>query len=82
MSLPEGGPFRYEIIIGELCMPRSPNTRHQEISGNLFEIIRDFLRASPVGKIFPTPRRGLFQKSSSCGRTGLGLCLEGAFVPT
>jgi len=36
MSLPEGGPFRYEIIDGELCMTPSPNTRHQEISKNLF----------------------------------------------
>ena len=55
MSLPEGGPFRYEIIDGELCMTPSPSPRHQEISGNLFEIIRHFLRSNPLGKVFDAP---------------------------
>ena len=55
MALPEGGPVRYELIDGELCMTPSPVPRHQEISGNLFEIIRHFLRANPLGKVFSAP---------------------------
>jgi len=55
MTLPEGGPFRYEIIDGDLCMTPAPNIRHQEISINLSEIIRHFLRSNPVGKVFYAP---------------------------
>ena len=55
LSLPEGGPFRYEIIDGELCMTPSPRPRHQRISGNIFEIIRHFLRTNPIGEVFAAP---------------------------
>jgi len=62
MSLPEGGPFRTEIIDGELCMTPFPNTRHQKISGNLFEIIRHFLRSNPLGELFAAPCDVVFSK--------------------
>jgi len=62
MSLPEGGPFRYEIIDGELCMTPSPNTRHQEISKNLFFKIESFLRKNPLGKVFYAPYDVVFSK--------------------
>ena len=55
LSLPEGGPFRYEIIDGELCMTPSPPPRHQRISGNIFGIIRHFLRTNPIGEVFAAP---------------------------
>ena len=55
MSLPEGGPFRYEIIDGELCMTPSPAPRHQHISMNLSGIAWDFLRSNPLGEIFAAP---------------------------
>ena len=56
MALPEGGPLRYEIIDGELTMTPAPNTRHQEISGNLFRIISTFLHGNPgSGKVFSAP---------------------------
>ena len=55
MALPEGGPVRYEIIDGDLCMTPAPSPRHQEISGNLFEIIRHFLRTNPLGKVYAAP---------------------------
>ena len=55
MTLPEGGPFRYEIIDGELYMTPSPTPRHQKISGNLFALIWTFLRSNPLGEIFSAP---------------------------
>ncbi|MHB1287256.1 MAG: Uma2 family endonuclease [Leptospirales bacterium] len=55
LALPEGGPLHYEIIDGELCVTPSPNTRHQEISGNLFGMIWEFLRRNPLGKVFAAP---------------------------
>ena len=55
MSLPEGGPFRYEIIDGELCMTPSPNTRHQEISWNLSGFFWSFLKRRPIGRSFSAP---------------------------
>ena len=55
MSLPEGDPYRYELIDGEFFMTPSPTPRHQEISGNLFGIVWNFLRANPVGKVFSAP---------------------------
>ena len=55
MTLPEGGPYRYEIINGELFMTPSPTPRHQEISGNLFAFIWTFLRSNPLGKVFAAP---------------------------
>lgn len=56
MALPEGGPLHYEIIDGELTMTPAPNTRHQEISGNLFRIISTFLHGNPgSGKVFSAP---------------------------
>ena len=33
----------------------APSPRHQEISGNLFEIIRHFLRTNPLGKVYASP---------------------------
>ncbi len=56
MALPEGGPVRYEIIDGELCMTPSPVPRHQEISWNLSRIIGDYLYRTPGrGKAFSAP---------------------------
>ncbi|MHB8423436.1 MAG: Uma2 family endonuclease [Leptospirales bacterium] len=62
MSLPEGGPFPYEIIGGELCMTPSPSTRHQEISGNLFVIAWNFLRKKNIWKVFSAPYDVVFSK--------------------
>ena len=62
LTLPEGGPHRYEVIDGELCMTPAPNTRHQEISINLSEIIRHFLRSNPIGKVFSAPYDVVFSR--------------------
>ena len=55
MALPEGGPVRYELIEGDLCMTPAPNPRHQKISGNLFGIVWNFLRTNPLGEVFAAP---------------------------
>ena len=55
MALPEGGPVRYEIIDGDLCMTPSPVSRHQKISKNLLFEIERFLRTNPLGEIFAAP---------------------------
>ena len=55
MALPEGGPVRYEIIDGDLCMTPSPVTRHQKISINLSGIVWNFLRTNPLGKVYASP---------------------------
>ena len=62
MTLPEGGPYRYEIIDGELFMTPSPNTRHQEISKNLLRIIDVFLLDNPLGKVFSAPYDVVFSQ--------------------
>ena len=62
LSLPEGGPFRYEIIDGELCMTPAPDTRHQKISGRLFYMIYGFLLKNPMGEVFDAPYDVVFSK--------------------
>ena len=62
MSLPEGGPYRYEIIDGELCMTPSPNTRHQTILFNLSVLFGIYLLNNPTGKLFLAPYDVVFSQ--------------------
>ena len=62
MTLPEGGPYRYEIIDGELFMTPAPTPRHQKISGNLFAMIWTHLRSNPLGEIFSAPCDVVFSR--------------------
>ena len=56
MSLPEGDPYRYELIDGEFFMTPSPTPRHQTIVKNLLRIIDTFLHAhSSLGTLFLSP---------------------------
>ncbi|MCL4461254.1 MAG: Uma2 family endonuclease [Nitrospirae bacterium] len=55
LTLPEGGPSRYEIIDGELYMTPSPNIRHQRISRKLLLVIGKFLETHPLGEVFDAP---------------------------
>lgn len=50
--LPEGPPY-YELEDGELIEMARPRGRHQEIVGNLFAVIRDYLRREGLGKVWP-----------------------------
>ena len=46
---------RHELIDGEHYVTPSPNTSHQQISGNLHFLIRGWLEQHPVGRIFYAP---------------------------
>ena len=52
--LPDDG-TRYEVIDGELYMTPPPATPHQFTSGNLFELMRLFVRAKKLGHVLASP---------------------------
>ena len=53
-ALPNDG-RRYEIREGELSVTPAPGTRHQEIIGNLYVILREHVLAHGLGKVFLAP---------------------------
>ncbi len=53
-ALPADG-RRYEIHDGELSVSAAPSPRHQEISGNLDEILRGHVKTRGLGKVFYSP---------------------------
>jgi Uma2 family endonuclease len=54
VQFPDDGK-RHELIDGEHYVTPSPNTKHQQISGNLHLLIRAWLEEHPVGQIFYAP---------------------------
>jgi Uma2 family endonuclease len=52
--LPETGP-RYQLIEGELHMAPAPDRYHQDISGNIYFLLRRFLEKHPLGKLYDAP---------------------------
>lgn len=54
MEIYENTELRMEFINGEIVLLASPNTFHQEISGNLFVILKNFLKGKPC-KVFYAP---------------------------
>ncbi len=52
--MPETGP-RYQLIEGELFMAHAPNRYHQDISGNIFFMLRSYLEKHPIGKLYEAP---------------------------
>lgn len=52
--LPEGGP-RYQLIEGELYMSPSPSRFHQTIVLNISFLLRNFVDARPIGKVYLAP---------------------------
>ncbi len=59
-ALPDDGQ-RYEIIDGELFVTPGPGEKHQDIVGELYALLRDYLMGSGVGKAMVSPadvRRG------------------------
>ena len=46
---------RWELLNGELVMAPSPKTTHQEISGNLFFLLRLFVGQMALGRVFVAP---------------------------
>jgi Uma2 family endonuclease len=52
-SLEEGAP--YQLIAGQLVMSPSPTYSHQEILGNIFEILSQYVREHRLGKVIIAP---------------------------
>src|SRR5439155_19773931 len=46
---------RHELIDGEHYVTPSPNTKHQAVSVNLSWLIRSWLEAHPIGRVFHAP---------------------------
>ena len=46
---------RHELIDGEHYVTASPNTKHQRVSGNLYWLIRTYLEAHQIGRLFYAP---------------------------
>jgi prevent-host-death family protein len=54
MDISENSDLRMEYINGELIIMGSPDTWHQDISGNLHVILRNYLKGKPC-KVFYSP---------------------------
>jgi Uma2 family endonuclease len=52
-SLPEKAP--YQLIRGELIMSPSPTLFHQEIIGNLFGVLHQFVKSHHLGRMILSP---------------------------
>ena len=46
---------RHELIDGEHYVTPCPNTKHQQVSGNLYFLLRSYLEQHPIGRIFYAP---------------------------
>ena len=53
-ALPETN-LPHELIDGELRIPAAPNRRHQEISANIHEALRNHVRAHGLGRVLYSP---------------------------
>jgi Uma2 family endonuclease len=53
-TLPPGGP-RFQLINGELHMAPSPDRFHQDIIGQLYLVLANYLKRNPVGLLFLAP---------------------------
>lgn len=54
MEIYENSDLRMEYINGEIIIMGSPNTFHQDISGNLYTLLRNYLKGKPC-KVFYAP---------------------------
>ncbi len=61
MEIYEKSELRMEFINGEIVLLSSPSTIHQEISGNIFAVIRVYLKGKPC-KVFYAPFDVHFRK--------------------
>src|SRR5262245_12962608 len=53
---------QHELIDGEHYVTPSPNVRHQQIQGDLFALIWNYLDAHPVGRVYPSPLDVVFSR--------------------
>ena len=50
-ALPDDGNI-YEVVHGELLVSSAPRPWHEEVAGRLYETVRAYLRAQPVGHAY------------------------------
>jgi Uma2 family endonuclease len=53
---------RHELIDGEHYVTPSPNTKHQQVLGNLYFLMRSYLESHPVGRVFFAPFDVVFSR--------------------
>jgi Uma2 family endonuclease len=46
---------RYELLEGELVVSHAPSLDHQDITVNIVDLLLNYLKSHPLGKIYPTP---------------------------
>jgi Uma2 family endonuclease len=46
---------RYELFEGEIIVSRAPSLSHQRVLGNVYAVLRDYLRQNPIGEVLLTP---------------------------
>ncbi|HVF84880.1 MAG TPA: Uma2 family endonuclease [Abditibacteriaceae bacterium] len=64
-QLPSHGSDRLEVIEGELHLSPAPNIRHQNISGNLFGILRNHILQNRLGQVFSAPVDVVFSPTNT-----------------
>lgn len=62
LLFPDDDGLRHELIDGEHYVTPSPVTRHQSILGNLHLLIRSWLEANPIGRVFFAPFDVVFSR--------------------
>ena len=55
MEFDDNDPYLYELINGILMRKSAPKPRHQQISGNLNDALRSFVKKNNIGQIFYAP---------------------------
>lgn len=55
MEFDDNDPYIYELINGILVRKSAPQPRHQRISGNLNDLMRQFIKKNALGDLFYAP---------------------------
>ena len=53
-AMPDDG-SRYELFEGESIVSRAPSLSHQRVLGNIYAVVRDYLKQNPIGEMLLTP---------------------------